>query len=118
MIYINEETNEIKMTRGDTLRAQVAVERDDEPYAPVAGDSVAFYLKHPDMTSRGKQYKDPEPLITKDVPIGTMLLQLDPADTKPLDFGPYKYDVEITFASGLVDTFINNADLTLLPEVG
>ena len=79
MIHINEETNEIRMTRGDTLRAQVAVERDDEPYTPVAGDSVAFYLKHPDMTSRRREYTDPEPLITKSVPIGTMILQLDPA---------------------------------------
>lgn len=87
------------------------------PYVPAAGDSIRFALKSPKMTSGNKQYKDLEPLIIKQIPNDTLLLRLDPLDTKDRDFGDYKYDIEITYASGIVDTFINNADLKLLPEV-
>lgn len=106
----------ITMTRGDTLRLQVGIERDGEAYTPASGDSVRFYVKTPKI-EKG-QYKDDAPLITKEVPIATMILTLDPADTKPLKFGTYVYDLEITFENGTVDTFINNAELTLVPEVG
>lgn len=116
MIIITGTT--IEMTRGDTLRVRVSIEMDDEPYTPAEGDSVAFYLKHAKLNSSRTSYKDPAPVITKAVPIATMVLQLDPEDTKPLEFGEYAYDLEITFANGTVDTFINNATLTLLPEVG
>jgi len=108
----------IKMTRGDTLWVQVGIEQDGEPYIPKDGDVVRFYLKHEPLNGKRTAYKDPEPLITKNVPITTMVLSLEPEDTKPLDFGNYKYDLEITLSDGRVDTFINNADLTLLPEVG
>lgn len=108
----------INMTRGDTLRVQVGIEMDGETYTPAEGDSVAFYLKHAALNSKRTAFKDAEPLLTKEVPTATMVLELDPEDTKPLEFGEYAYDLEITFSNGTVDTFINNATLTLLPEVG
>lgn len=108
----------IEMTRGDTLRVQIEIELDEETYVPQTGDSVAFFLKHKSFNKDKTAYSDPEPLITKDVPISTMVLQLDPEDTKPLDFGKYVYDLQITFANGTVDTFINNAAFNLVPEVG
>jgi hypothetical protein len=46
-----------------------------------------------------------------------MILELDPEDTKPLPFGSYTYDIEITFANGIVDTFICEARFILTPEV-
>jgi hypothetical protein len=46
-----------------------------------------------------------------------MILHLEPDDTKGLGFGEYVYDVELTFANGDVDTFINNARFSLVPEV-
>lgn len=51
------------------------------------------------------------------IPTSTMILHLDPEDTKDLGFGEYVYDVELTFANGDVDTFINNAKFILAPEV-
>ena len=108
----------ITMTRGDTLRVQVAINRDDEPYTPAAGDAVNFYLKHSAMNGKRTAYKDENPLVTKVVPTETMILTLEPADTKTLDFGSYVYDLQITFANGTVDTFINNATLEIVPEVG
>ena len=46
-----------------------------------------------------------------------MIIHLEPEDTKPLGFGAYDYDVQITFASdSSVDTFISD-QLILTREV-
>lgn len=118
--------NAITMTRGDTLRCRVTpyiLLRDEqgevigkEEYTPVEGDSIRFAVKHTAMKS-GKQYKDDTPIILKAVPIDTLLLQLDPADTKDLDFDTYVYDMEITYADGTVYTFIETMEFTITPEV-
>ena len=102
--------NTIKMTRGDTLIAEVTIkESDGTTYEPAAGDSVRFAAK--------RQYCDSTPAILKDVNMSTMLLELDPEDTAELEFGRYVWDMELTYASGAVDTFITEGKLELLPEV-
>lgn len=110
--------NKITLTRGDTFYAMVEMTRDDEPYTPVEGDVLRFYLKRAEMNRSGTEYKDPEPLITVNIPIATCLLKLESEDTKDLKFGEYVYDIELTFANGDVDTFINNCEFELVPEVG
>ena len=106
----------ITMTRGDTLILSVGMTRDGEPYTPVEGDSVRFALKS-QLNGKGTAFKEENQLINKNIPIGTMLIQLEPEDTKSLPFGSYTYDIEITFASGIVDTFICNSPFILAPEV-
>lgn len=107
----------ITLTRGDTFLAEVNILRDNKPYTPEAGDRVRFALKHSLLNPDGTDFRDPDPLILKDIPIDTMVLRLDPEDTKSLGFGRYAYDIEITFANGIVDTFISNARFELTPEV-
>ena len=109
--------NAIEHTRGDTLILKVGIKKDGEPYEPVAGDSVRFALKHNKLKADKSDYTDPEPLILKDIPTDTLILQLDPEDTKPLAFGTYVYDVEITFEDGVVDTFIKKEKFKLTEEV-
>ena len=53
----------------------------------------------------------------KDIPSDTMLLVLEPEDTKTLPFGKYVYDIQITYADGKVDTFITKGRLRLTEEV-
>lgn len=106
----------ITLTRGDTLLAQLSIEYDGEPYVPMEGDSLRIAVKHQELNDARTDYRDKEPLIKKNIPVGTLLMRLDPEDTKPLGFGKYAYDVEITFASGRVDTFIFGT-LTLTKEV-
>lgn len=106
----------ITLTRGDTLLVAVEILRDEEPYTPQTGDSVRFALKQA-LNARGTEFREREPLILKDIPIDTMILRLNPEDTKPLGFGQYKYDIEITFANGIVDTFIADSPFDLTPEV-
>lgn len=107
----------ITLTRGDTLRVKININVDDEEYTPVAGDSVRFAVKHPQMNSKKTAYKDAQPLLIKTIPIETMILELQPSDTKSLDFGTYVYDIQITFADGTTDTFITQATFKLTPEV-
>ena len=115
MIHIEGTT--ITMTRGDTLAVQVGITRGGEPYTPQEGDSVRFALKSSKMNAKRTEYADAEPLLVVDIPTDTLLLQLAPEDTKPLGFGSYVYDIQLTYADGAVDTFITEATLTLTPEV-
>ena len=117
-MYVIDGTN-IKLTRGDSFYCEVGMKRKEsgEPYEPQTGDYVRFYLKRSILNPPKSEYADRNPLISKLIPTNTMILHLDPEDTKNLGFGEYVYDVELTFANGDVDTFINNAKFILAPEV-
>ncbi len=100
----------ITLTRGDTFKAQISItDRSGNPYVPVEGDSVRFAMK--------ATYADPEPKVVVDIPIDTLILEIRPEQTKGLPFGNYVYDIQLTKASGEVDTFITTAKLKLTEEV-
>lgn len=103
-------------TKGDTFLAQLTLTHkgSGDPYSPVAGDTIRFALK--------RKYTDEEPLIIKSIPTDTLLLELEPMETKELELGAYVYDVELTKYDGTVETFIppdpeETAKFTLLKEV-
>lgn len=101
----------IKMTRGDTLRAELTL-KDEEGniYTPIQGDAIRFAMK--------KDYNDATLIISKAIPIDTMELVLNPGDTKNLPQpSTYVYDIQLTYANGDVDTFIDKAKLMLTEEV-
>lgn len=106
---INENTYNIKLTRGDYLAVTVGMSKDGSEYRPVQG-SLRMAVK--------KRYKDPdsEVLINKQIPLDTLLLELESEDTKSLAYGEYDYDIEYTDAQGHPDTFIEGK-LTLTKEV-
>lgn len=111
MSYFVKKTT-ITLTRGDTFKAQISIaNKDGTPYEPQEGDSVRFAMK--------KHFTDPdsEVLINKNIPMDTLILTLEPEDTKSLAFGEYVYDIELTTAAGEIDTFITNAILILTEEV-
>lgn len=109
--------NTIEMTRGDTLLVHVALTVDGEPYEPAEGDSIRFAVKSNDMDIKKTAFRDSTPLIVRDIPTDTLLLRLDPEDTKALAFGDYVYDIQLTRSNGFVNTFIADSRLTLLREV-
>lgn len=107
---VNGKTNDISLTRGDTCTVKIdIIDQDGILYEPVEGDTVRFAMK--------QNYDKGAPAIIKEIPIDTMILKLDPEDTKRLCYGKYVYDVELTKANGDVDTFITKATLTLTEEV-
>lgn len=91
--------------------------KDGTTYVPSNGDTVRFALKGSRMLAGNTEFYDKEPLIVKTIPTETMELQLDPADTKGLHFGMYKYDIELTRANGVVATPIADEDFRICPEV-
>lgn len=100
----------ITLTRGDTFMALISITQSDgSPYLPVEGDSVRFAMK--------RSYTDKEPPLVKDIPIATMKLVLEPEDTKDLEFGKYVYDIQLTKATGEVDTFITKGTMKITEEV-
>jgi hypothetical protein len=111
--------NHISVTRGNTFVTTLTIRwrRSGEEYTPQEGDSIQFALKRKLMTVDRTEYRDPEPLVIKSIPIDTLELRLNPGDTEPLGFGEYAYDIKFVFADGFVDTIINNGAFSLLPEV-
>ena len=100
----------IMLTKGDTFKATVTMTKSDgSSYTPSAEDEVRFAMK--------KNYTDQTPAVLKVIPNDSLLLKLDPADTKNLEVGKYVYDIQITYANGDVDTFIDRASITLTEEV-
>lgn len=86
----------ISIVRGDTANIQLSIfDQDGNAYVPASGDSIRFAVK--------KSYYQADPDLVKTIPNDTLVLALEPADTKELDFGPYKYDIELTTADGEVD---------------
>ena len=107
---INDRTNGIYLTRGDTFKTKVSItDSEGAAYVPNEGDKIRFAMK--------KDYDDEEPLLLINIPIDTMILVITPEDTKSLEFGKYVYDVELTKANGDVDTFITKARIDLTEEV-
>ena len=100
----------ITLTRGDTFTALITItDSEGNQYDPVNGDRIRFAMK--------TDYEDGAPLLIKEIPIDTMILVIEPEDTKPLAFGKYVYDIELTKVTGEVDTFITKATLKLTEEV-
>lgn len=109
--------NEIYLTRGDTLTAEVTIEKDGSAYTPAAGDQIVFALKRAAMNLKRSEFADEQPLVEKVVPNDTLILKLDPADTQELGFGAYVYEISLTNEAGEVDTFIADEPFVLTPEV-
>lgn len=107
MFKINETA--ITLTKGDSFYCQIELTKNGEAYTPAEGDVIRFGLK--------KSPFDTDALLEKVVPNDTLLLHLASADTKTLGAGKYVYDLEITYANGDVDTFINQAEFNLVLEV-
>lgn len=102
--------NTIYLTRGDTFKAVITITYPDgSVYTPKEGDSIRFAMK--------ADVDDEECLILRDIPIDTMLLVINPLDTKELEFGSYVYDIQLTKANGDIDTFITASKLKLTAEV-
>lgn len=117
-MFTIDKDNAITLTRGDSMQSEVVIITiDGDEYVPQEGDSLRFALKANRMTVNKGAFINPEPLIEKSISTNDLILRLVPEDTKDLPFGKYVYDVELTFADGYVDTFINCAPFDLKPEV-
>ena len=93
--------NDIILTRGDSLFLQLSLQKNGEPYTPDSGSVILFAMKAKYTDS------DADVVLVKNVPIDTLILEIEPEDTKPLVMKKsYVYDIQLTDENGFVDTFI------------
>ena len=101
---------EISLTRGDTARLTVDITDDEDRVYEVKEDDVVT------LTVK-KNYEDKEALIEKKV-TGSNSFHIKPEDTKGLEFGKYKYDVQVTTVDGDNYTVIEDRVFNITKEVG
>lgn len=110
MVKVNPQTNEITLTRGDTLRVKfVAKSKDGTPYVYKTGDRLDFFAKKENATGDAE--------IMEEIDTATGELVLSAEKTKAMKANKYVYDIQLTKANGDVDTIINMASITIKNEV-
>jgi hypothetical protein len=104
------EDGSIELTRGDTayLNVEITDDTGKAEYAMQPGDTLTLSVK--------KQYTDAKPCIQKIITDGK-LFHIEPSDTSGLEFGKYKYDVQLTTESGDVFTVIGPETFEIKAEV-
>lgn len=109
MLYILDD-NTIKITRGDTAKLTISISNDLNSSNYVIGehDTLVLTVK--------KSVKDPTCCFQK-VIRGSNVFNIKPTDTNSLDFGKYKYDVQLTTESEEVYTIIEPSVFEILQEV-
>lgn len=100
--------NTIYITRGDSAVLSCDItKKDGSKYTLQEGDVLEFTIKRNASTK--------EVVIHKVIEDG--VFKLEPSETEGLAYGTYKYDVQLTFADGSVDTIITPSDFVVLEEV-
>lgn len=102
--------NKITLTRGDTAYLQLLLtDENGNAYTPVEGDKIYFRLKKSALLGLL--------LLEKEVYTDTMTLELKPEDTARLDFGNYRYEIELVTEAGEHFTVIENAPIEITAEL-
>lgn len=102
--------NSITLTRGDTLEIQLALTKNEDAFTPADDDVIKFHVSINHKGEKGY-------VLVIDKEVSDLLIKLDPADTANLAYRNYNYDLEITYADGAVDTFVQG-QFNLLKECG
>ena len=103
---IDQTTGNMYLTRGDTAQFTITPKNSDGTvYELQEGDRVEFTVK--------KKTSDSVAIISK----AGLNVEIVPQDTCEMRYGAYKYDVQLTFADGRVDTFIGPCGFVITEEV-
>lgn len=95
----SENVVDIELTRGDSLFLEFSLTKDGESYTPAQGSGVRFAMK--------SSYSDEDVVLEKTIPIDTLVLEIEPEDTKSLSMkSTFVYDIQLTDENGYVDTFV------------
>lgn len=101
-MYKIDSDNNISIVRGDYVCLTLElVDEEGKPYTPQQSDKIRFAVAE----DYGQTRKTDCP-IYKDIDVSTLEIEILPSDTKKLDFGTYKYDIEFTDGFGHPDTIL------------
>lgn len=102
------DNNEMKLTRGDTIKFKVDIFYENgSPYIVRDGDTVTFSVK--------RNLKDSDYALQKVVNAGE-LISIEPEETSNLS-GRYLYDVQLNTSLGEVFTIVSPSQLYVLEDV-
>lgn len=110
-MLIVDKDNAIHLTRGDTARLILESAMNtvtNEEYVFTSDDILTLTIK--------KSVSDIEPAVQITIP-GGEVLHIKPTDTKPLSFGKYLYDVQLTTKAGDIYTIIGPVLFEITKEV-
>ena len=94
--------DDIKLTKGDSMIVELELEKGEETYTPQEGDQLRFAVSTGYRGEIGYVLHLSKPIDPED-----MLIRLDPEDTTDMAKKRYHYDVEMTYADGVVDTCLS-----------
>lgn len=100
----------IKLTRGDTAYLTLDLSANSEPYQYEEGDVVTFSVR------KTTDDNDTQYLFQKVVAAGETII-IEPEDTKSLEYGRYKYDIQLNTTKGEVFTVIEPSTFQISEEV-
>lgn len=100
----------ITLTRGDTAYLSLDLTLNNDPYEYEDGDTVTLSVR------RTTKDDDTQYLFQKVVTAGDAIV-IEPEDTKPLEYGRYKYDVQLNTAKGEVFTVVEPSEFKIAEEV-
>lgn len=104
----------MSMIRGDSESITIRCKNPDGSLHPFErGDTVYFTVKW----SPNADEKLMQKVVTDFGGKGEAVIEITPEDTKALDFGAYKYDVQLTYASGRVTTIIPPSSFRVMEEI-
>ena len=98
----------LSMTRGDTESIALRIKSGG---TLSAGDTVDFTVRE-DAESDVLLHKR-----VTEFTDGVAVIPIEPKDTEGLDFGTYRYDIQLTAADGTVITLVKPARFTLTEEI-
>lgn len=97
MFYVDSETNNIYITKGDTAALEIDLFLDDVPYIMQTGDKLCFAVK------AGSDFN--YTLFSKEVE--TNRIEFYSADTFGLSAITAEYSITLIYAGGSRDTFLS-----------
>ena len=112
MIYLKIEGTNLYMIRGDTESISISCKKEGESYLD-NGDTLYFTVK--------KSTKTKDILLQKIIKAFTednrAIIEIEPSDTKNLEFGSYRYDIQLTKFNGEVKTIVIPSNFVIEGEV-
>ncbi|MCE5306362.1 MAG: hypothetical protein LLG20_01850 [Acidobacteriales bacterium] len=116
-------TENLELLRGDSLNAVLEFQEENETthvleVLALTGCSARFQIR--------ETADDDTIMLTASTAAGTLIIDEDDgeiafavpaASTKDLEPGTYKFDIEVTWPDGVVETMLGPADITVLADV-
>lgn len=115
MLKIDQKSNKIELTRGDTAKIKLELkDSSGEQYTPGANDVIRLAVK--------KTFLDESVLFSVEAVTSgeDVVITILPSHTKSLDFGTYRYDIQLTTGTGanaVVDTIVPKGTLVISEEI-